>query len=314
MGRIESPLKRILQVVCITLLVVLAGPPLLGLGLGALLVSGWEHESDQRIAPAREVLQDVGMESYMGSYYVLTGPDTAIFHLSKYDNHVDHTDLRAALIADAATTAGWTVAPVTVEEYAALLPLERTFLLPKEGLVFDASYHAENGSAFFDQETGLIVYSGSEKTGQTKRLRLDGVSVPTGAFRYGMETHGGFHGDGQTYWAFIVPEESRAVLKAALSAHEYWHTGNIPQTEYARLHESCFYEMPGLFPDPSVVFDRWYYADDYARQYPDEEVQRRSSECFPSVMQEIGAGRTLNWSVGFYDENTGLFIWYEYDS
>ncbi len=314
--KLESPLKRILQVVCITLLAVIIVPPLLGLGLGTLLVAGISHEQDQLHAPAREALRAVGMGTYAKYhyYYVLTGPDTAAFHLSMYDNHTDHTDLRAALMADAAATDDWTVAPVTAAEYAAQIPPEMAFLLPDANLVFDASYHKDSTRAFFDQETGLMVYFGPDRAAPAKQLRLGGVSVPTDGFLYGMDTHGGFLGDGQTYWAFAVPEESRSALEADLAAHGDWHVGSVPQAEYVRLHESCFYEVPALFPHPEIVFDRWYYADDFARQYKDADIPRKNSECFPAVMQETGAGRTLNWSVGFYDEDTGLFLWYEFDS
>ncbi len=320
--RTESPLTaaprrtKILRALCAMALALFVVPPLLGLALGGVLVAGISHEQDQLHAPAREALKAVGLGSYAKYhyYYTLTGPDAAAFHLSKYDNHADHTDLRAALMADAAVTEGWTVAPVTAAEYAAQIPLEMAFLLPDANLVFDASYRADDKAAFFDQETGLMVYFGPERTAKAKQLRLSGISVPTGGFQYGMDTHGGFLGDGQTYWAFVVPEDSRAALEADLAAHGDWHVGSIPQSEYARLHESCFYEVPALFPGAEIVFDRWYYVDDFARQYKDADIPRKNGECFPAAMQEIGAGSSGNWTVAFYDAETGLFIWYEFDS
>ncbi len=319
--KLESPLRKtplrtkLLQGLCVIVLALFVVPAALGLTLSGALVAGIQQERDQLDAPAREALQAVGMKQYAQCHYaLLTGPDTAAFHISKYDNRVDHTDLCAALMEDAAATAGWTVAPVTAAEYAAQIPQAMAFLLPDANLVFDASYHKDSTRAFFDQETGLMVHFGPDRAAPAKQLRLDGVSVPTDGFLYGMDTHGGFLGDGQTYWAFAVPEESRSALEADLAAHGDWHVGSVPQAEYVRLHESCLYEVPALFPHPEIVFDRWYYADDFARQYKDADIPRRNSECFPAVMQETGAGSSGNWTVGFYDEDTGLFLWYEFDS
>ncbi len=313
--KLESPLRKtplrtkFLQGLCVIVLALFVVPAVLGLTLGGALVAGIQQERDQLDAPAREALQAVGMKQYAQCHYaLLTGPDTAAFHLSKYDNRVDHTDLCAALMEDAAATAGWTVAPVTAEEYAAQIPPEMVFLLPDANLVFDASYHNGSTRAFFDQETGLMVYISPTAAPEPITFSHGGLTIPTGGWVYRMDTR--ILGDGEIFWAFIVPEEERPALEATLDAHADWHAGSIPQAEYVRLFEAITPPLPALYPAAEVVFDRWHYAN-----YDSNDVSYyRYANFFPTVMQEIGAGRTLNWSVGFYDEDTGLFIFYEFDS
>lgn len=320
--KIESPLTatplrtRILRGLCVFLLALFVVPALLGLGLGALLVSGLERESDQRIAPAREALQAVGMGDFeeFAEYYALEGCGVRAFHISEYDNHEEQTDLHALLLSCAGEAEGWTVAPVTAAEYAAQLPPEMAFLLPKEGLVFEASYRQGNTAAFFDDETGLFLCFLPGKTSGARQIKAAGLTVSTGGWMYEMDTHAGFFGDGYAFKACIVPAEERAALKAAISAHADWHEGSIFQAEYARLHQT-FYKVPELYPAADTVFDAWYYVDDFARQHPDFEPSVSLSNApFPAVMQEAGAVLSGNWTVAFYDADTGLFIFYEFDS
>jgi DNA polymerase III delta subunit len=47
-----------------------------------------------------------------------------LFELSKYNNHVDHTDLRAELLSLAAATDGWHVKALSPAEYAARIPAD----------------------------------------------------------------------------------------------------------------------------------------------------------------------------------------------
>jgi hypothetical protein len=128
---------------------------------------------------------------------------------------------------------------------------------------------------------------------------------------YEYESHGGFHGDGETWQALIVPEEQRAAFEAALAQHADWHKGAIPQNEYAHMHRYTFDDMPALLPEPAVTFDWWLYVDDYAREHPEKESDKHVHSNFPSVMQEAGAVFSLNWHIALYDADTGLFVYYE---
>ncbi len=318
----ESPLtaaplrKKILQAVCVLALALFVVPALLGLGLGSLLVAGISHEQEQLDAPAREALRAVGLGDCekFAEYYVLEGCGVRAFHISEYDNHEEQTDLHALLLSCADEAEGWTVAPVTAEEYAAQLPPGADFLLPDAALVFEASYRQGNTAAFFDDETGLFLCFLPGKTSGARQIKAAGLTVSTGGWMYEMDTHGGFFGDGYAFKACIVPAEERAALKAAISAHADWHEGSIFQAEYTRLHQT-FYKVPDLHPAADTVFDAWYYVDDFARQYPDFAPSASLSNApFPAVMQEAGAVLSGNWTAAFYDEDTGLFIFYEFDS
>ncbi len=280
-----------------------------------LLIWGFANEENDRREPAIQAMKAVGMGEFADAapYYVLTLPGGRAFHISEYDDHIHNTDLHAALMAHAAKAEGWAVAPVTTDEYAQQIPPEMAFLLPDADLIFDASYHMEDKLAFFDADTGLTVSALPEDAPKPRSVKAAGLSIPTDGWVYEMDTHGGFHGDGDEFLAFAVPEEERPALEAALSAHADWHAGSVTQAEYVRLHRT-FYSVPELYPAADVSFDFWYFVDDFARQYPDWESDLHSSELFPAVMQEIGAGCSPNWSVGFYDADTGLLIWYEFDS
>lgn len=235
-----------------------------------------------------------------------------IFELAAYDNHVDNTDLRAGLVALAASTDGWHVSALTPEEYAARIPADAAFLRPDA--TFDAWFESTEDMAFFDQETGLFVRLRKNETPKSGTVRADKLTVPHNGFVYEMETHGGFHGDGSTYYALIVPEEERAALEATLSAHADWHNTTISCGDYLVMHDRMFFEVPPLYPDEGTDFEWWSYVDTYARQYHEKEEGSGSNDCFPAAMQELGAHFSMNWLVALYDADTGLFIYYEYDS
>lgn len=234
-----------------------------------------------------------------------------IFEIAEYDNHVDNTDLHAGLMALAAETDSWHVEPITAADYAARIPAEAAFLLPD--VTFDAWFESAGTCSFFDQDSGLFVHLCEDETPQAGTVRADKLTVPHNGFVYEMETHGGLHGDGTTFYALIVPEEQRADFEAQLTAHTDWREGTVTQEEYAVL-QNCFYEYPGLLPSDDVTFDWWSHVDTYARSHPDEEPDFDVHANYPAVMRESGARWSTNWLVALYDADTGLFIYYEYDS
>lgn len=245
-------------------------------------------------------------------YHCLTIDDTlTLFSLAKYDNHVDNTDLRAGLMALAADTDGWHIEPVTATEYAACIPTEADFLLPIA--TFDAWFESADTHSFFDQESGLFVNLRMDEAPKPGTIRADKLTVPHNGYVYTMETHGGFHGDGTTFYALIVPEEKRAAFETTLAAHADWHEGTVTQEEYAVLQKR-FYEYPGLLPSADVTFDWWSHVDTYARSHPDEEPDFDVHPDFPAVMREAGARWSLNWLCALYDADTGLFVYYQSDS
>ena len=54
--------------------------------------------------------------------------------------------------------------------------------------------------------------------------------------------------------------------------------------------------------------------DTYELMYPDKADDDLPDDDFPAVMAEGGAHQSGNWLCALYDVDTGLFIYYEWDS
>ena len=312
-------MKKVLQWIGITVSTIVLGtlfvygiPLMLGIGL----ITGLESEHAAMNDDAEAALRETGLTAYTEfatwNDLSISGTLTA-FVMPKYDNHVDNTNLRAGIMTHAATAKDWQVEPVTAQEYAACLPAEAAFLMPDA--TFDAHHHAENTLAFFDQDSGLMVHLHTDRQPCAGSIRADKLTIPHNGYVYETETHGGFLGDGTTYRAFIVPETEHASLEATLATHPDWHAGAITRAEYIHLHNHEFYSVPGLYPADDVTFDWWCYVNTYARAHPDfvSEYTPDNSD-FPAVMRGAGARPAGNWLCALYDPDTGLFIYYEYDS
>ena len=321
MRKVYDWVVQFLGVVFITVTVV---PCVLGFLLFAVLfigvnLLGWDLEPDGD-ARAVAALQNTGMTAYVdyAPYHAMVVDNSlSAFILPKYDNHTDKTDLRAGIMACAAELPNWHVEAFSCDKYAAKLNVvftEAAFLLPAD-VTFDAWYEDADRLAFFDQDTGLMVHLQPDTQPHSGSIKADGIKVPHNGFLYEYESHGGFLGDGNTFQAFIVPEDKRAALVKKLASHADWHEGAVTPEEYAYMHVKMFYELPELLPDPGITFDWWLHVDDYARRYPDDPSPwAHSGAGLPAVMQEAGAIRSMNWHIALYDADTGLFIYYEYDS
>lgn len=318
MRKVYDWVFQFLGVVFITVTVV---PCALGFLLFAALfigvnLLGWDLEPDGD-ARAAAALENTGMEAYVeyAPYHTMTiDASLTAFIMPKYDNHVDNTNLRAGMANTAAELPGWHVEALSCDAYAARLNgifPEAAFLLPAD-VTFDAWYEDADRLAFFDQDTGLMVHLQPDTQPHAGRIKVDGLTIPHNGFMYEYESHGGCHGDGNTYQALIIPKDKRADVEAALANHADWHKGTVTPEEYATMHTRIFYELPELLPD--ATFDWWCYVDGYARRYPDQEPDKDVHPYFPAVMQEAGAVFSLNWHIALYDADTGLFIYYRYDS
>lgn len=295
--------------------------------LGLLMVFGLESEHAAMDDHAEAALRETGLTAYTeyATWHDLTIDGTlTAFVMPKYDNHVDNTDLWAGVMGLAAAHHNhWQAESVTAGEYASLLKThlpEATFLHPAADLIFDAKYVNMTGSdpaelAFFDQDTGLMIYLCTYiQQPRAGSITADKLSVPHNGYVYEMETHGGFHGDGNTYYALIVPEEHRPPLEKALAAHADWHEGIITNAEYRVMHDKLFSQVPPLYPAADVDFEWYSFVDTNARTYPEEASPTTSDPRFPAAMQNVGACWSMNWLCALYDADTGLFIYYEYDS
>lgn len=246
-------------------------------------------------------------------YYSATVDDSmTIFKLFKYDNHVDNTDSHAGIMIHTASADEWHTGALSPAEYAACIPVEAGFLLPDA--TFDAWFESAEDIAFFDQETGLFIRLRKGEAPKPGSVRTNKLTVPHNGYLYEMETHGGFHGDGSTYYALIVPENQRSALEKVLVAHADWHMGDVPHAEYRVLHDELFFQVLPLYPVADVDFEWCSFVDTHARMYPEEASPTTPDARFPAAMQEIGACWSMNWLCALYDPDTGLFIYYESDT
>ena len=311
---------KFLGAVFITVTVV---PVMLGLLLGMIFVFcvgvlGMDPGPD-RDARAVAALEGTGLSAYTvaAPYHAMTVDDSlTAFVTFQYDNHEDNTNLWDGIMSAAADLPNWHVEALPCDAYTAKLNAvfpEAAFLLPLD-VTFDAWYASTDSTAFFDQDTGLFVFLRKGGSGTPGSIRADRLTVPHSGFVYEMETHGGFHGDGDTYYALIVPEDERPALEKALAAHADWHEGVITSGEYRQLHDQRFYAALPLYPAADVTFEWCSFVDTYARSYPDEEPYTDREVFFPAALQESGACWSMNWLCALYDPDTGLFIFYQYDS
>lgn len=316
-------LLKMLGVVFISVTVV---PCLIGLLLGVIFVFcvgvlGMDPGPYQD-ARAVSALENTGLTAYTiaAPYHATTVDDSlTAFITYHYDNREDNTNLWDGIMSAAAELPNWHVEAISCDAYAAKLNAvfpEASFLLPVN-VTFDAWYEDAECLAFFDQDTGLMVQLKPETQPHTGRIKEDGLTIPHNGFMYEYESHGGFHGDGTTWRALIVPEEKRVDFEAALTRHADWQEGTVAPEEYGAMHSNNFFVypnyFPGLLPASDVTFDWWLYVDDYARTYPEKESDRDVHPHFPAVMRQAGAVFSLNWHIALYDADTGLFIYYELD-
>lgn len=299
--------KKALNIFCVVFLAFLALFPVLMFAFTMLCFAGIGQEQAAMSAVSKQVLTELGVTE-VDAY--------TTWHDLTIDGQLTAFEVSASAFAD---TEGWVATSVTAADYAAQLRAyapEAAFLLPDASVTFDM-IHTGDGASFtwYDADTELLIRWDAQKTPKHGSVRIDSLKVAHSGWVYESETHGGFHGDGTTFLAFIVPEEERAALETKLSSQEGWLPCAVTQAEYAAFQECAFYEVPPLFPAEDIVFDWCCYVDTFARMYPDHErTTVLDGSVFPAALQEAGAVRSGNWLTAFYDADTGLLIYYAYDS
>ena len=299
-------------------LLIFYGTPLL---LAFLFVAGLEAERSAMDDASQAVLNRTGLTAYaeyapwddLSIDGVLT-----VFQMPSYNNHTEEFNLHEGIMDSIESLPGWQKTAVTAEDYAALLTAahpDAAFLLPRD-ITFDARFEAENELALFDCDTGLMIELLTGIQPKAGQLSLMGLTIPHNGYMYQLETHGGIHGDGDSYRACIIPEGERASFVKVLEDHADWHRGAVSPVEYATLHRDCFHATPELLPHADAAFDWWCWVDTYARNRQDKDSAfAPNNHSLPAVMRDAGAyANSLNWLVALYDEDTGLFIYYEEDS
>lgn len=318
----------------LVLTVVCAGP----MGCVALMACSFdamETEQQARVEPARTALQDTNLAAWAESgecYDPLTlGGACVVFEPGTYLSEAE----RAQLLADMAGAEGWHVQRVpgsaAREAMSACVP-DAAFLSVPEEMSFEAWFLRENDAypdvlpdrrpsgewtlALYDMETNLFLHMDEEAVFSTfypGNMNVPGLTGTVAAALWQHESHGGFHGDGVSYRALCIPAQERSRVAAQIAA--VWQPGPVTAAEYCMLHARQVYASLPLYPAADVTFDWWFFSDDYAAKYPDKgEAQAWGGEDFPQVMQAQHAHASPNWTMGFYDEETGLLVLYEYDS
>lgn len=299
--------KKALKILCVTVLAGIVLLPVLTSAFIMLCFAGIDQEQAAMSAVSKQVLTELGVAEVDA-------------YTTRNDLTIDGQLTAFAVSAEAFSDAeGWVATSVTCVDYAAQLRTyapEAAFLLPDASITFDMIHLGDGTSiTWYDADTELLIRWDAQKTPKRGTVRLDSLKVAHSGWVYECETHGGLHGDGTTFLAFIVPEEERAALEAKLPDQEGWMPCTVTQAEYAAFQERVFYEVPPLFPAENIIFDYCCYVDTFARRYPDHEhTTLLNNSAFPAALREAGAHHAGNWLTAFYDADTGLLIYYEYDS
>lgn len=128
-----------------------------------------------------------------------------------------------------------------------------------------------------------------------------GVNLTDGHAVEEEDTHGGFHGDGDTTLILTFTEENRTALEEEIAEADGWKA--LPLTENLErvVYEGYFGE---LFEDvPRDLTDGWYFFMD---RHSEAEDPRDDSGLF-------GRG-SYNFTLAIYDRSRGILYYYEMDT
>lgn len=107
--------------------------------------------------------------------------------------------------------------------------------------------------------------------------------------------------------------ERDAVWRAVCDAPG-WQTAAIPAEAYTALARKEFWTPNEVVaPAADIVFDAWFYRDDYFVQYG-ERAGSGAYDGLPEVFGLNGTPDTLNATFAFYDRESGAFFYHAYDT
>lgn len=114
---------------------------------------------------------------------------------------------------------------------------------------------------------------------------------------------------------FDVAYTDRELIWDTIRLTDGWRTAQITSEEYTQLARREFFG-PNDYAAPAndVVFDAWFYRDDYLRQYGEHAAFAGEYEGLPEVLGLNGTPDTLNATFAFYDKETGAFFFHQYDT
>lgn len=152
----------------------------------------------------------------------------------------------------------------------------------------------------------LVVSFALFRTGHQRHLEqaLD-LSLPRGEITSYLDTHSGFHGDGDVYAIMQLNQRQGSTFAAKLSQREGWHSGAVSETLSLALYGG---ERDGVTYGPcgkdlpQVQDGFWYFQDrsgEGSSPYSDRDLLSRSAQ---------------NFTFALYNPEDSTLYFYELDT
>lgn len=145
----------------------------------------------------------------------------------------------------------------------------------------------------------------SSNNGTTDISKTLGIGLSSGTVVSSKDTHGGFHGDGNTYVEISFGNESGAILADAMSDNGDWHafplSNNLQAIVYGRVDGNMKYgpyitDDEGASIIPLIEHGYYYFYD------------RHSESNNPKDDTKLLSRSSLNFTIALYDtDNNKLF-------
>ena len=121
--------------------------------------------------------------------------------------------------------------------------------------------------------------------------------------------------DGDETVIFQFEWGDREAVWQAVCTAPGWQTASIPAEAYTALARAEFWTPNEVVaPAGKIVFDAWFYRDDYLVQYGEQAEWAGTYSGLPEVFGLNGLPDTLNATFAFFDRETGAFFYYSYDT
>lgn len=150
--------------------------------------------------------------------------------------------------------------------------------------------------------------SGNETTDISKTL---GIDLSGGTIVSSEDTHGGFHGDGNTCEKISFDDDSGAALADAMSNNSDWRafplSDNLQAVVYGRVDGDVQYgsyitDDEGVSIIPQIEHGYYYFYD------------RHSESNNPKDDTELLSRGFLNFTITLYDTDNNKLYYYELDT
>ena len=136
-----------------------------------------------------------------------------------------------------------------------------------------------------------------------EKIRIDGALNYNTYFRDGDET------------VIFCAEYDAEEIWQAIEHTPGWKAAQITSADYTQLARAEFWGPADIaVPPEDMVFDAWFYRDDYLAQYGEPADLNGDFAGLPEVLMLNGTPDTLNATFAFFDRETGAFFYHSYDT